>query len=466
MNNNPFEDLPPEEDLIPEIKSRAPGVVPGEFHYEIKRGKVWLKDDKGAWTYLAPREFAKHLAATRGMRVNKKKEELISPTDRYINEIIRTCGVNNVASLAGYPADTVLQFAGKLILIPEGPKLIVPAAGQWPLSRALLTGLLGEFQFWHFLWWLSFAVKCQRGGFRRPGQAVFFCGKRNSGKSLLQALITLWLGGRMAKPFAFMSGTTSFNAEVYAAEHLMIEDEGGTDLKIRRKFTDAIKEFTANHEHRIHPKFQDAFTGPELFQRMTSSLNDEPENLAIIPADEEAINDKVIIYKVAQCAMPMPTGNPEAEAIFWKALAAEAPAFLHFLCNEVEIPEEWRCERFGVLHYHHLDITETRRTMSNEFQFEELIDLEIFENPECGLITFDERGWIVNLSAAKLHRMLVDDGSKVKTQAKNLLYWSSACGSYLGRLQKAKPWRFISKRTHLTTVWSIAPPNFKPVNPA
>ena len=36
----------------------------------------------------------------------------------------------------------------------------------------------------------------------------------------------------------------------------MIEDEeSATDIKTRRKFASAIKEFTANREHYCHPKF-------------------------------------------------------------------------------------------------------------------------------------------------------------------------------------------------------------------
>ena len=455
MNNNLFEDLPPEEDLIPEISrssSPIPKLVPGEFHYEIKRGKVWFKDDHGAWTYLGPREFAKHLAATKGLVVNKRKGELISETDRYINEIIRQAGVNNVASLAGYSADTLLYFAGKRILVPDGPTLITPVPGGWPLTRIVLEGLLEGIQFEHFLWWLSFAIKCQRGGSRRPGQAVFFCGKRNSGKSLLQALITLWLGGRSSQPFRYMIGGTTFNAEIYAAEHAMIEDEGSaTDIKTRRKFTDMIKEFCAKQMHSVHPKFQDAFTSPALFIRLTVSLNDEPESMTLIPANEEAINDKIIIYKVGKKAMPMPTGNPEEEGVFMAALAAEAPAFLHYLLNEVAIPEEWRCERFGVLHYHHTDITQVRDNMSPAREFLEIVDLELFEQ-------FKRTEPLVNLTAKKIETLLLANDSSVRESAKRLLYWNTACGTYLGYLRKIYPARVSKKVTNVNTFWTIEPP--------
>ena len=455
MNKNPFEDLPPEEDLIPEIRQSGrpiPELIPGEFYYEIKRAKFWFKDDKGAWTYSALQPFAKHLAATKNLVVNKRKDELISETDQYINKVIRQAGVNNVASLAGYSADTLLYFAGKRILVPDGPTLIVPVGGVWPLTRIVLEGLLEGIQFEHFLWWLSFAIKCQRGGACRPGQAVFFCGKRDSGKSLLQALLTLWFGGRASQPFRYMSGSTSFNAEIYAAEHAMIEDDGSaTDIKTRRKFTDMIKEFTAKREHSVHPKFQDAFTSPALFIRLTISLNDEPESMTLIPANEEAINDKIIIYKVGKKAMPMPTGNPEEEGIFMAALAAEAPAFLHYLLNEVTIPEEWRSSRFGVLHYHHTDITQTRDAMSPAKEFLEIIDLELFEQ-------FKREEPLVNLTAKKIETLLLANDSTVRESAKRLLYWSNACGTYLGHLAKLYPNRVTRKHTNINRFWTIQPP--------
>ena len=149
--------------------------------------------------------------------------------------------------------------------------------------------------------------------------------------------------------------------------------------------------------------------------------------------------------------MPMPTGSPEEEAIFWAALEAEAPAFLYHLLNEVTIPEEWRCERFGVLHYHHTDITQARDEMSPAKEFLEIIDLEIFEN-------YSRTTSVEHLSAKKIESLLLASDSSVRESAKRLLYWSTACGTYLGHLAKLYPNRVSKKKTNINTFWTIQPP--------
>src|SRR5204862_7823749 len=82
--------------------------------------------------------------------------------------------------------------------------------------------------------WLKVAYEALRAGVWRPGPALALAGPRNCGKSLLQQLITLILGGRSAKPYRYMRGGTEFNADLFGAEHLCIEDEHcSTDIRSR-----------------------------------------------------------------------------------------------------------------------------------------------------------------------------------------------------------------------------------------
>ena len=84
-------------------------------------------------------------------------------------------------------------------------------------------------------------------------------GPRDCGKSLLQSLLTILFGGRSAKPYRYMTGETSFNADLFGAEHLVIEDEQpNTDIRARRNFGAQIKEFTSNPMQSCHGKFREA----------------------------------------------------------------------------------------------------------------------------------------------------------------------------------------------------------------
>ena len=104
------------------------------------------------------------------------------------------------------------------------------------------------------------------------------------------------LGGRAAKPTEYMSGRTPFNADLFAAEHLMIEDEyGSTDLRTRREFGARIKDITVNDVQSCHAKNRWQAISLRPFWRLSISLNDEPENLMVLPPVDESLSDKLML---------------------------------------------------------------------------------------------------------------------------------------------------------------------------
>src|SRR5262249_29583083 len=156
-------------------------------------------------------------------------------------------------------------------------------AGEWPVLEKLLSNLLIDKvengvtcdQRPYVYAWLKFAVEALWAGQRRPGPVLILPGPRDCGKSLLQNLTTELLGGRVKKPYRYMSGRTDFNGELFEAEHLMIEDEApSTDLRSRRAFGTHIKSFAVNETHSCHAKNKQALT-LKPFWRVTISLNDE-----------------------------------------------------------------------------------------------------------------------------------------------------------------------------------------------
>jgi hypothetical protein len=90
-----------------------------------------------------------------------------------------------------------------------------------------------------------------------PVRLWFWRGRTTAGKSLFQNLLTLILGGRTAKPYQYMMGATSFNADLFEAEHLAMEDEhASTDIRTRRHFGSQLKNVTVNDSQRCHGKHQ------------------------------------------------------------------------------------------------------------------------------------------------------------------------------------------------------------------
>ncbi len=80
----------------------------------------------------------------------------------------------------------------------------------------------------------------------------------------------------------------------------------------------------------------------------------------------------------------MPTGSPELDARFWDRLMLEMPAFLHHL-EQWQVPDELADSRYGITPYQHPEIVEELEQTTPELRLLELIDRQVFHNPETPL---------------------------------------------------------------------------------
>jgi hypothetical protein len=269
------------------------------------------------------------------------------------------------------------------------------------------------------------ALEALYSGDLRPGQALVLTGKRDSGKSFLQKLITIMLGGRMARPYNFMSGKTPFNGNLFGAEHLSIEDEVPfTDIKSRRSFSAKIKEVTAIDDQNCHFKFQDGVTLP-IFWRLTISVNDETENLMILPPMDDSLIDKIIIFKVDPFEIPVSEDKDGGRKKFLDAITAELPAFIYDVLEE-KTPKELVSRRYGILHYQHPEIMDRLGELSPEIWTLQLID-DVFFIPRPPSEESDKikigghkprEEW--KGTSLELEKDLTDDFSLVKIQARKV----------------------------------------------
>jgi hypothetical protein len=302
--------------------------------------------------------------------------------------------------------------------------------------------------------WLKVGYEALSRWSLRHGQALAIAGPRDCGKSLLQNIITEILGGRSAKPYRYMCGATDFNGDLFGAEHLMIEDEVAfTDIRARRAFGSRIKDFTVNTVQSCHGKNRPAVS-LKPFWRLSITLNDEPENLLILPPIDESLEDKIILLKAYKRPLPMETSTLEGQRRFMAALLAEVPAFLNLLVN-YRIPERLKSERFGVTHFHHPELLASLSEMAPEMRLLAVIDAHLSDADRPA------GSWMG--TATELERMLYE--SKGAHEARRLLDWNNATGTYLGRLAKKLPHRIKQERTKHSRIWFISPPHWAGIEP-
>ncbi len=433
-----------------ETHRKANGAIPEKLNYyfDAARKEYWIANDRGGWISLNETQF-KRILKQRGISPKVPEGKYVSPLDEQLIKIQQRRDVHYGGALAGHH-EGVYDMGERRILVTESPRIIEPRPGCWPTLHAVISGLLHDRQSDqqpYFLGWLKVAFETLRAGKRRPGQALVLAGVHGCGKSLLQNLVTLIFGGRSARPYQFMSGLTPFNSDLFEAEHLMIEDEqASTDIRARRNFGAQLKNITVVDWQRCHAKNRVAISLAP-FWRLTVTVNDEPENLMVLPPIDDSIEDKLIILRASKFVMPMPTTTLEQRAAFWQTLCNELPAFLQYL-TEWKIPTALSSERFGITHFHHPDILQAIDNLAPEFRLLRLIDEELF--PDGSVDAWEG-------SAEQLERRLCADGSRCRNESRKLFTFNTACGVYLARLLKKEPKRFGYERSAVRRFWTINP---------
>lgn len=426
------------------------------IYYYDRHRKEYLYHNKRCWISLNEGQFKKNLVSS-GYSDKKQKHEELTEVDKKLIELREHNDVDYVGALAGYPKGFYNLDENKL-LITNGPKIIYPKEGKFEVILKVIENLLvkeDDFtQFWFFVYWLKMAYESLVSKCFRTGQILILAGEAASGKSLLQSIITEIIGGRSARPYKFMTDKTEFNADLFFAEHLIIEDEiAMVDIRSRREFGNKLKQFAANPEHRCRAMYRDAIV-LKPFWRVSISLNDEPENLMILPPLDDSMLDKMIILRAYKKPMPMPTAKNEDRVKFWTTIKSELPAFIYFI-TKTEILEEFTDERYGIKQYHNDYIISELDQLSPEKRLLDLIDIVFFPD---AIEAFE----IINMIEMTAHEieMKLRDDNRIKHEVAKLLPYNTTCGTYLSRLAK-KSRRVENIRKVEKRLWKIIRKGFE-----
>ncbi|MCX7010189.1 MAG: hypothetical protein NTY53_23615 [Kiritimatiellaeota bacterium] len=417
-------------------------------YYDSGRQQFWFENSEGIWQAHAERAF-KRILIGQGLKAKAEAGEVLSQVESTLLQVQNTRAVAYAGPLAGWQAGAQV-IAGRRILATCGPRLITPVAGECLHLLRFFETLFHPHpqQQPVFFGWLKIAVEALSRHQFRPGQAIAMAGARDNGKSLCQLLVTEMLGGRFARAYDYLSGRTQFNSDLVGAEHLMIEDDvPSTRIEDRRRWGAAIKTITACEGQRLHAKFCDPLTLP-VFWRLTITMNQEPENLMILPPLDESLADKLTLLLTAVAELPCSTQTIEGRQQCWNTLTGELPAFLAHL-QAWQIPEELRACRYGVRAFQHPDLVRTLAELSPENKLEVLIDAVLF-GPAA-----TRREW--EGSATQLEHLL-RESDEYRSDTQRLLTFNTAAGVYLGRLATHDPTRYQTRHTEAGNIWTIRAP--------
>ncbi len=343
----------------------------------------------------------------------------------------------------------VHDVCGSPFLVTSGPRLVEPRKGDCRLTKDFHAGLFGEAQLPYVLGWEKLAFDTLRTNGPRPGQALAICGASGCGKSLWQGWFTEFIGGRACKPFDYLMGETRFNEELCGAEHWMIEDDAHSyDPRKRAQFGTRVKNAVANDTTAFHPKGRTPIL-LRLFKRVTITLNDEAENLFVLPIFNDSVAEKIMLLRAHEFPWPMPMDSDEQKAIFRKALSNELPAWLWYLQHEFPLPGGLRDERgrYGVKTWHDPELLEVLHSLSPESKLLSLID-------RAGLFGADGQDFWLG-KASELEKTLRE---RFPREAEQLFHHGGhVCAHLLAALAKRCPKRIEKSDTYKERRWKISP---------
>jgi hypothetical protein len=374
--------------------------------------------------------------------------------DRLVVYVRRHHAVHHVLPLAGY---RIGQYdkGETSFLVDRNPTIIQPTYGDNTVMRDYVETLFGKgCQSTVAHAWLKLSRQALMDrDFHRSLQAMQIAGERDHGKSVYAEMMALMLGGRSADPTLYLLGKTTFNAHMFGAELLLIDDKGSHDHKERVLLRDGVKTLIAGTLPECHPKGETAFTPPKPLWRIMHLVNDDQEGVDSLPSMGDD-RGKVVTLKTQARAIQAKTDSPKEFAAYRAALIASIPDYLGWL-EKWEIPVDFLHQRFGLKSYHHPEIVAMMHDSTPEQRLGCLIR-EVLQSEE------DQ-----TFAARDVENILKDEkdarhgNQPTAREACDLLRGSGSCGRYLSRLSKAEPsliqkdgifhgggtrWKIIAKR--------------------
>ena len=419
------------------------------YWYEQRRGRYWHTNESCEWVDKSEVQFRRHLKK-RGLNSSPdyKNGEVVSEIDELLENIESNCRVFYAGALAGWQRG-IHEMEGERILVSRGPHLLTPKPGYWPVLDKLFSNILSSVdenidQRKYFFSWLKHTLESLYRGRWSRGLAVALAGEVESGKSLLVDLVKEILGGKCAKPYRYMIHKDGFNEEMFETSLLVVDDESAeTDIHSRKHFAAEIKQIVATSSARCRGMHKTAITLKPLW-RLMICVNLEPDNLMVLPPIDEDIVDKIMLLKAYRKAMPMPVNTEIEKGIFWDTLMNELPAFVYWLLNEWEIPEQLR-GRFGVTPFHHPEIREILEELSPWMRLHHWIERTILK---------DRNIW--SGTATELEQALKAEENSLTYEEKKKIPQNIWIGRYLSKLaQKFGPHRYKENRSKDRREWEI-----------
>lgn len=349
-----------------------------------------LPDER--WDAMNTEQARRHLTVKYGLDGRAGRDDAASECDMALHRIELTKRVDGALPFPHNPK-TVVDINGVKILNTSTARLVTPAldAVAWgedfPWLADYLTGLFkDEKTLMFFLSWLHVWLKSLHEGDPRKGHALFIVGPPNTGKTLLSTKIISRIVGGSAEVTQFIVDGNQYNNAAFEKALWTVDDASpGASPGAHAKFSSAVKSIVANGTFRYEKKYGSAMDVP-FFGRLITTLNEDPNSLAILPDADNSLLDKVMILRTS--SRPAPVAYDPAERM--QVIDRELPYFVRYVLD-FQMPDYVELDaRLGIKPFHDPELLEDAREVTHT---NSLIDtIEIWKH-EWARVHSTQRRW-------------------------------------------------------------------------
>jgi hypothetical protein len=413
----------------------------------------YLNGGKGLYVRETPEGFIiekldalrRHLKKL-GYCADRMPGERLSEIDEVLVYLHNHQSIQGILESGILPKGINILENGETVLVTLGADKTKAKEGNFPIIDCLIKQLFGRnpLQIEYVLGWLQGGVFSLYLNKHKPGQFLCLVGPPNAGKSLFQSLvITKLLGNRSVNPFPWLSKQVQFNAELFVAMHLQMEDEFvNGEKKEKVSLSRMVKKIVSVELQPYYRKHQPNCFSTNPHWMLSASFNREPHCLACLPEFTSDIVDKLI---VTDCDSVDFEGLfkqfeiPNDRDALAERISAEIPAMLHYLLYKHELRPELQHSRHHVCGYVAPAIAELCYSYSEEGEL-------------YGILRGVYQGGIFEKSEYQIARALEESGcrgavSRYRKSASSLVPFLQAMAKrfptqirFLGRLQGEPCW--------------------------
>jgi len=407
-------------------------------------GRYYMRKEDGEYVKLTESLLRRHLVRA-GMSDYKEKHEPESEIGNFILDTHLHRNLVYAGNLAGFDAGVHILPAGRILSL-RSPVVPEMEDGDCAYLLKIIYSVFDDDDNRNrFLAWFYHAWRYLHRRSWSPLPVVALAGPANSGKSLIMEITRTMLGDTpFGDAYAFLCGEVRFNNQLAGSHLLRVDDAiSSFDMRVRRAFGANVKQMAVLCDHQIEPKGVDAVNLSPHWRVMIAT-NDEPESLQVLPPIDDGMQDKVLLLRIIKPDSALWPEHPDNRQAFREKLVAQIPALLHWV-SEQEWVDDYKDTRQAVTGWQDPVLMEHLHSLDDHRQLLELIDML---DPYGAL----DQWW--EGTAAQLEAMLKEDVATRQT-AQQLLRYSKACGSLLGRLSREKHGRVVRALPERDRKWRV-----------